>query len=52
MIMTRHSKKIKQKSATKYALFRGDLPFGHKVEPDKKKYNRKTKHKEKLDAVE
>lgn len=50
--MTQHIKKIKQKTATHYALFRSDLPFGHKVEKNKKKYNRKTKHKEKLDAVE
>lgn len=51
-IMTHHCKKIKQRTATHYALFRGDLPFGHKVEKNKKKYNRKSKHKEKLDATE
>ena len=26
-------------------LFERDLPFGHKVEKDKTKYNRKVKHK-------
>ena len=28
-------------------LFERDLPFGHKVEKDKTKYNRKVKHKNK-----
>jgi hypothetical protein len=37
--------KIKQRSAHHYALFKGDLPFGHKVEVDKTKYTRKQKHK-------
>ena len=52
MIMTQHCKKLKQRIAIHYALFRGDLPFGHKVEKNKKKYNRNSKHKEKLDATE
>ena len=39
--------KMRKKSAHHYALFRDDLPFGHKVEVDKTKYNRKVKHKNK-----
>lgn len=39
--------KMKKRSAHHYALFKSDLPFGHKVEVDKTKYNRKTKHKNK-----
>lgn len=39
--------KIKQRSAHHYALFKQELPFGHKVERDKTRYNRKQKHKNK-----
>ena len=52
ILMTKQYKRIKQRIATQYALFRGDLPYGHKVEKDKTKYNRKVKHKENLDVVE
>ena len=38
-------KKTKIRCQTAYALFRGDLPFGHKVMRDKTKFKRKTKHK-------
>ena len=40
--------RIKKRSAHHYALFKDDLPFGHKVEQDKTKViDRKRKHKNK-----
>jgi len=39
--------RIKKRSAHHYALFKDDLPFGHKVERDRTKYTRKQKHKNK-----
>lgn len=38
-------KRAKMKSKSHYVLFRADLPFGHKVERDRTKYTRKTKHR-------
>jgi hypothetical protein len=38
-------KRLKRASQTHYALFRGDLPFGHKVQKDKTKFQRHSKHK-------
>jgi hypothetical protein len=40
-------KKTKIRCQTAYALFRGDLPFGHKVMRDKTKFKRKPKHNKK-----
>lgn len=40
----KNRKRAKTKCAVAYALFRADLPFGHKIIKDKTKYNRKTKH--------
>jgi hypothetical protein len=40
--------RLKRRSAGHYALFKDDLPFGHKVEEDKTKViDRKRKHKSK-----
>ena len=42
--------RLKQRSAHQYALFKNDLPFGHRVEKDKTKMiDRKRKHKKELD---
>ena len=38
-------KKIKMKLRSHYALFNKDLPFKAKVERDRTKYTRKTKHR-------
>lgn len=41
----KHHKRVKMQSKTHFVLFRSDLPFGHKVERDRTKYTRKTKHR-------
>lgn len=41
-------KRLKRRSAAAYALMRTDLPFRHRVEPDKKKFKRHPKHKSSL----
>ena len=38
-------KQMKMKTRAHYALFNPDLPFKAKVEKDRTKYNRKTKHR-------
>ena len=38
-------KQQKMKTRSHYALFNKDLPFGHKVERDRTKYTRKSKHR-------
>ena len=48
-------KKAKQdynRSRTHRVLFDANLPFSHKVEKDKTKYSRKTKHKGKNNGFE
>lgn len=45
--MSKQRKKQKQVTRAHYALFRADLPFGHKVERDRTKYTRKQKHSKK-----
>ncbi len=42
-------RKLKLRSQTHYALSRTDLPFKPKVEKDKTKFKRQSKHKAKLD---
>jgi len=43
--------RLKRRSAGHYALFKNDLPFGHRVEKDKTKMiDRKRKHKKELDS--
>lgn len=42
--MSKQRKKVKQVTRAHYALFCADLPFGHKVERDRTKYQRKQKH--------
>ena len=44
-------RKLKLRSQTHYALFRADLPFKPKVEKDKTKFKRQSKHKAKLDKL-
>ena len=43
--MAKQRKKLKQLTRAHYALFRADLPFGHRVERDRTKYTRKEKHR-------
>lgn len=38
-------KRLKRASQTHYALFRSDLPFGHKVQRDQTKFRRHQKHR-------
>jgi hypothetical protein len=40
----KHRKKSKMKVRAHYVLFNKDLPFKAKVERDRTKYTRKTKH--------
>lgn len=41
----KHHKKVKMNIRRHYALFNQELPFKAKVERDRTKYTRKTKHR-------
>lgn len=41
----KHTKKMKIKARSHYALFNKDLPFKARVERDRTKYTRKTKYR-------
>lgn len=45
----KHAKKIKMKLRSHYVLFNKDLPFKAKVERDRTKYTRKSKHRKDLE---